>query len=208
MLAIHLIIGLYNTENPTNRLMGLGSVIGLAVIIDPATILILPYALLGLSYFILLDFRKSLIVGYFMVLMLMLGYGLLYTYSDYDFTNFAFGIKLNQWNALIEEPLIQSLVLVNAVIAIILILIRSQYLNQRSVKVRNVHRLISISLPFILGVYLFSRDLHWFDFSLMAIPLTAIIAYYFENAKRVWMYESVFVILLFVQAFGHWYYKV
>ena len=69
MLAIHLIIGLYNTENPTNRLMGLGSVIGLAVIIDPATILILPYALLGLSYFILLDFRKSLIVGYFMVLM-------------------------------------------------------------------------------------------------------------------------------------------
>lgn len=207
MLAIHLIIDLYNVDSPTNRLLGVGTLIGLMAILDPASLVLLPFALLGLSYFVLLDFRKTLIVIYYSVLTLFLGYGLLYALAAYDLSNFSFSWNSNQVQTLIDHPITQALVLVNFAIAVIMILLRAQFLNQRSVKVRNVHRILAISLPFALTFYLFSRELSWNEFALMAIPLASVCAYYFENARRAWIYESVLVILIFVQAFGPWYYQ-
>jgi hypothetical protein len=209
LLAIlQLAIRLYNHDSSINSLMGIGSLLGIGVVIDHAFIVFLPLALIALTYFVLLDFRKSLIVFYYLFLVLLIGIGLLYANDQLELSGLRVGINGLQLEALVNQPLVASFIWANTSMAFVFFTIGSRFLSVRSVKIRNVHRIFSLCLPFTLLFYLFSRNINWVDAGIFAIPVSAICAYYFENAKRAWFYESMFIVVLFIQFFSSWYYAV
>ena len=91
---------------------------------------------------------------------------------------------------------------------IIFVLLRGRHLSVRSVKIRNEHQALTLAVPFMILYYLFSREMPIGNPSIFAISLTAIFAYYFENAKHTLFYETVFGLLVFVMVFTKWYYFV
>jgi hypothetical protein len=206
LASIHLVIGLYNRDSSINSLMGIGSLWGIGLVIDPAFITVLPLILLALSYFILLHFRRALVTFYYLILVVIIGYGIRIGLNDFVFPAFNLGINQIHWVGLKFDPIVQSLYYASSALALIFILSGLRFLSVRSVKVRSVHRIFSISIPFIILYYVFSRELPMSDASLFAIPIAAIFAYYFENAKRVWIYECTFIIVMFIQAFTVYYY--
>ena len=205
LLAFHLIIQLYNSESTTNSLLAIGTLQGVLLIIDPSTILLLPFFLWALSYFLLLDFRKMLLVIYFMVLTAFIGYGTLYVLGLYDPEGLQIGIIWDQIEAFAADRVVASLYIAYLVLALLFILFRNRFLQMRSVKIRNVHRIFSLSIPFFLLLYLFSRQIDWNYTALLAIPFTAVFSYYFENAQKKWIYEGLFVVLMFVHFFTYGY---
>lgn len=198
-----IIIQLYNSESTTNSLLALGSLQGVLLIIDPAFIWFLPFMILALSYFVVLDFKEVMIILYYAFLTIFLGYGFMYINDSSLFENYAFSLRMDRLNELINNRIHATLYLAFSAFALLFVLLRTQSLHMRSVKVRNIHRIFSLAVPFLIGFYFFSRLNDWNDFVYLAIPFAAVFAYYFENARNKWVYESIFIVILFIQTLAH-----
>jgi len=206
LVATYLVIKLYNKEESTNTLMAIGTLVGVGIVIDPAFIWLLPFYLLSLSYFVLMDFRKVLIVLHFVLLSSVLGFGLLHFFGEFKPSAWSFLPANNRITDLTQNPLVAFTYASLLGMVLIAFLLRSNFLRIRSVKIRNFHTLFVLSIPFILVYMLFSYEVSWMNMSLLALPVAAILTYHFENAKKAWIYESLFVLLLFAVYFTRWYY--
>lgn len=121
-------------------------------------------------------------------------------YSNFSITRLQAVININAGAA---RPVLYTLVAVGVLLLLSLNKLRVNYFKN-VIRTRNFQVVVLFMLVFSILIIIIPYEKSLFRFALTSIPASLFISYYFLASKKVWYYESLFVLLVFVWCYNYY----